>query len=124
MTTRGVFTSPASMASLRPKSDTIQPINPTSVLALPVEEPGLVAQAVYDEVFRAVCPVGYDWCRQKAVDPASLFDAPLLMLGPGNCFRDQVLDLCGSASRDAGHSPQAHRHAECECDHLRQDTDT
>jgi LysR family hydrogen peroxide-inducible transcriptional activator len=77
-----------------------------AVLALPIEEPGLVAQPVYDEVFRALCPVGYAWCKQKAIDPASLLDAPLLMLGPGNCFRDQVLDLCGSASREAGSSPQ------------------
>lgn len=77
-----------------------------AVVALPIDEPGLVVQAVYDEVFRALCPVGYAWCKQKSVDPASLLTAPLLMLGPGNCFRDQVLDLCTGASRDAGNSPQ------------------
>ena len=32
--------------------------------------------------------------------------SPLLMLGAGNCFRDQVLDLCATASRQSGISPQ------------------
>ncbi|MDK9724120.1 MAG: LysR substrate-binding domain-containing protein [Sterolibacteriaceae bacterium MAG5] len=68
-----------------------------AVLALPIEEPGLVAQPVYDEAFRVLVPVGHAWARQKAIDPAHLLDEPLLMLGRGNCFRDQVLDLCTQA---------------------------
>jgi LysR family hydrogen peroxide-inducible transcriptional activator len=77
-----------------------------AVVALPVDEPGLVAQPVYDEAFRVLFPVGYPWSKVKVIDAAWLMDAPLLMLGPGNCFRDQVLDLCAGASRDAGNSPQ------------------
>ena len=68
-----------------------------AVLALPIEEPGLVAQPVYDEAFRVLVPVGHPWVKQKAIDPAHLLDEPLLMLGRGNCFRDQVLDLCTQA---------------------------
>lgn len=68
-----------------------------AVLALPIEEPGLVAQPVYDEAFRVLVPVGHAWAKQKAIDPAHLLDEPLLMLGRGNCFRDQVLDLCTQA---------------------------
>ncbi len=68
-----------------------------AILALPVEEPGLVAQGIYDESFRALVPVGHPWVKARAVDPAELLDQPLLMLGRGNCFRDQVLDLCTRA---------------------------
>lgn len=65
-----------------------------AILALPVEEPWLVAQAVYDEQFRVLAPAGHPWARQKSVAAAALLDAPLLMLGAGNCFRDQVLEVC------------------------------
>jgi LysR family hydrogen peroxide-inducible transcriptional activator len=70
-----------------------------AILALPVDEPGLVAQAVYDENFCALVPVSHPWAKLKAVDPADLLDQPLLMLGRGNCFRDQVLDLCTRAGQ-------------------------
>jgi LysR family hydrogen peroxide-inducible transcriptional activator len=70
-----------------------------AVLALPVAEPGLVAQAVYDEQFRVLTPAGHPWTKKKSLAPAELLEEPLLMLGPGNCFRDQVLDLC---AREAG----------------------
>jgi len=68
-----------------------------AVLALPVQEPGLVAQPVYDEAFRVLVPAGHAWAQQQTVDAARLLDEPLLMLGRGNCFRDQVLDLCTRA---------------------------
>jgi LysR family hydrogen peroxide-inducible transcriptional activator len=68
-----------------------------AVLALPIAEPGLVAQAVYDEDFRVLVPVGHGWAKKKSVEPDELLGEPLLMLGRGNCFRDQVLDLCHAA---------------------------
>ncbi|MCK9282991.1 MAG: hydrogen peroxide-inducible genes activator [Rhodocyclaceae bacterium] len=74
-----------------------------AILALPVEEPGLVVQSVYDEQFRVLLPVASPLAKYKAIAPADLLDAPLLMLGAGNCFRDQVLDLCARA--EAGVSP-------------------
>ena len=75
------------------------------ILALPIEEPGLVAQPVYDEDLRVLFPAGHPQSRQKTIDPTTLLAEPLLMLGPGNCFRDQVLDLCARASHEAGQSP-------------------
>ncbi|MBI5861901.1 MAG: hydrogen peroxide-inducible genes activator [Rhodocyclales bacterium] len=74
------------------------------VLALPVNEPGLIAQAVYDEPFRLLLPAAHPWVKCKTIGTLQLLDEPLLMLGPGNCFRDQVLDLCARASH--GQSPQ------------------
>lgn len=74
------------------------------VLALPIAEPGIVAQPVYEEAFRTLVPVAHPWADLKSLRPAQLLDEPLLMLGAGNCFRDQVLDLCTRASH--GDSPQ------------------
>ena len=67
------------------------------VIALPLAEPGLVAQAVYDEAFRALVPAQHPWAKKRAIETARLLDEPLLLLGEGNCFRDQVLDLCARA---------------------------
>lgn len=71
------------------------------ILALPIVEPGLVAQPVYDEAFRVLLPVQHPWVRQKTITPTQLLDEPLLLLGAGNCFRDQVLDLCAQTTTDA-----------------------
>ena len=73
-----------------------------AVLALPAEEPGLVAQAVYDERFRVLLPVGSRLCALKRISAEELLGDQLLLLGPGNCFRDQVLDLCGRVEAGAG----------------------
>jgi LysR family transcriptional regulator, hydrogen peroxide-inducible genes activator len=70
-----------------------------AILALPVDEPGLVAQAVYDEDFRVLVPMSHPWAKLKSIDPGGLLQEPLLMLGRGNCFRDQVLDLCTRAGQ-------------------------
>jgi LysR family hydrogen peroxide-inducible transcriptional activator len=60
---------------------------------------------VYDEVFRLLCPADHPLARLKSVTAPQLLESQLLMLGPGNCFRDQVLDLCSLASKQAGASP-------------------
>ena len=73
------------------------------ILALPVEEPGIVAQPVYDEAFRALIPADHPWAKRKQIEPAQLLDEPLLMLGAGNCFRDQVMDLCARATGESPH---------------------
>ena len=73
------------------------------VVALPMAESGIVVQPVYDEAFRVLVPAGHPWQEKKAVEPSWLANEPFLMLGPGNCFRDQVLDLCaGVGDSSAG----------------------
>lgn len=64
------------------------------IVALPVDEPGLVARAVYDEPFRVVVPAGHPWVGQEAIAAERLDGQNLLLLGQGNCFRDQVLESC------------------------------
>ncbi len=64
------------------------------VIALPFAEPGLVAQAVYNEPFRVVVPSVHPWAVRSDVLPDELDGQNLLLLGQGNCFRDQVLESC------------------------------
>ncbi|HRD33903.1 MAG TPA: hydrogen peroxide-inducible genes activator [Rhodocyclaceae bacterium] len=64
------------------------------VISLPLDEAGIVAQPVYDEPFRVLLPVGHPWAELDQIEPDSLADDQLLLLGSGNCFRDQVLEVC------------------------------
>ncbi len=64
------------------------------VIALPFAEPGLVAQPVYEEPFRVVVPADHPWAMREAVIGDELDGQNLLLLGQGNCFRDQVLESC------------------------------
>lgn len=64
------------------------------ILSLPLEEPGIVAQPVYDEPFRVLMPADHPWTALSHIDPDTLADDQLLLLGAGNCFRDQVLEVC------------------------------
>lgn len=70
------------------------------ILALPLAMPGIVAQGLYDEYFRVVVPVDHPW--QEAVPPSALIGDQLLILGQGNCFRDQVLEACPQLSANSG----------------------
>jgi LysR family transcriptional regulator, hydrogen peroxide-inducible genes activator len=62
--------------------------------SLPLDEPGIVAQPVYDEPFRVLTPAQHPWAALERIDAARLADDQLLLLGAGNCFRDQVLEVC------------------------------
>lgn len=64
------------------------------VIALPFGEAGLVAQPVYEEPFRVVVPAGHPWVSRPDVAADELDGQNLLLLGQGNCFRDQVLESC------------------------------
>jgi LysR family hydrogen peroxide-inducible transcriptional activator len=64
------------------------------IISLPFTEPGIVAQPLYDEPFRVLLPARHPWVTQKEISPAMLADEQLLLLGAGNCFRDQVLEAC------------------------------
>jgi LysR family hydrogen peroxide-inducible transcriptional activator len=64
------------------------------VIALPFAEPGLVAQPVYEEPFRVVVPANHAWATRTDVVADELNGESLLLLGQGNCFRDQVLESC------------------------------
>ena len=64
------------------------------IIALPFTEAGLVAQAVYDEAFRVIVPATHAWSERQSVQSDELDGEHLLLLGHGNCFRDQGLESC------------------------------
>jgi len=76
------------------------------VVALPFEQAGVETVALYDEPFRAVAPMGHPWDVRDAISPQELGAENVLLLGPGHCFRDQVLTACpdcaGAALEGAG----------------------
>lgn len=72
------------------------------IISLPFEEAGVVAQPVYEEPFRVLMPADHPWTAERAIDPQHLADDQLLLLGAGNCFRDQVLEVCPSCRNIGG----------------------
>jgi LysR family hydrogen peroxide-inducible transcriptional activator len=64
------------------------------VLALPFAPPGTVTWPVYDEEFVVAMPLEHAWTERSAIKAAELGKENVLLLGPGNCFRDQVLAAC------------------------------
>lgn len=71
------------------------------IISLPFEEAGVVAQPVYDEPFRVLIPADHPWTKEERVSAEQLAEDQLLLLGAGNCFRDQVLEAC-PACRNIG----------------------
>ena len=79
-----------------------------AILSLPYADAGIATQAVYDEPFRVVMPTSHAWSGKTKISAAQLCHENLLLLGAGNCFRDQVLQTCAGAKRGgASHMQQA-----------------
>lgn len=64
------------------------------IVALPYDVTGLSTWPLYDESFVVVMPQQHAWTAREQIDANDLADENLLLLGPGHCFRDQVLALC------------------------------
>lgn len=64
------------------------------LISLPFDEPGILTRAVYDEPFSVLLPSHHPWAGQASVPPEQLGGEDVLLLGPGHCFRDQVLEVC------------------------------
>jgi len=47
-------------------------------------------------------PADHPWNAEREIDPQHLADDQLLLLGAGNCFRDQVLEVCPSCRNIGG----------------------
>lgn len=70
-----------------------------AILSLPFEEPGMVIRPIYDEPFQVALPLDHAWRDRTAIPPEDLGNEPVLLLGAGNCFRDQVLQVCPALAR-------------------------
>lgn len=69
------------------------------MIALPFDEPAIVTQALYDEPFKVVIPVGHPWKKKKLIDSRQLASEKVLLPHAGHCFRQQVLNSCPELSR-------------------------
>ncbi len=69
------------------------------ILSLPFEEPGIATEAIYEEPFVVLMPAGHRLERKQQVATSDLSHEDLLLLGPGHCFRDQVLRACPECNR-------------------------
>ncbi len=72
------------------------------VISLPFEIPGIVTRPVYDEPFMLALPGTHPWNAKKMIDPLELAGESVLLLGHGNCFRDQVLEVCPACNTAGG----------------------
>jgi LysR family transcriptional regulator, hydrogen peroxide-inducible genes activator len=72
------------------------------VVAEPFEQPGIVTLQVYDEPFCVALPAGHPFALQSTINPDQVAGENLLLLGNGNCFRDQVVQACPHLSEPGG----------------------
>ena len=68
----------------------------TAIVALPVSEPSLHEQPLFDEEFVLVRPL--EDADKPVPNPETLRKMRLLLLEEGHCFRDQALSFCEMSS--------------------------
>ncbi len=78
-----------------------------AILALPISQPGLMMQPLYDEDFVAAVPADHPISQHDNIIREQLKDEPMLLLGSGHCFRDQILDFCSDIARSEDFSKKA-----------------
>ena len=64
------------------------------IISTPFEQPGVTLEVLYREPFTVVLPKNHRLSRKKQVRADDLVEDTLLLLKSGNCFRDQVMDVC------------------------------
>jgi LysR family hydrogen peroxide-inducible transcriptional activator len=79
-----------------------------AIVALPVDLHGLSAWPLYDEEFVVVLPRQHRWAQESALPAKKLAEEHLLLLGPGHCFRDQVIAVCPKCVDAEGDGPRPH----------------
>lgn len=72
------------------------------IVALPFNEPDVVILPLYDEPFVVLLPKNHALSQHQAISSEMLSTDNLLMLGPGHCFRDQVLAACPNILNSIG----------------------
>lgn len=64
------------------------------IVADPFDEPGTDFYPLYDEPFVVAVPQDHPWHKRTSLKSSELSSQSVLLLTPGNCFRDQVLAAC------------------------------
>lgn len=71
------------------------------ILALPFDAPSVQTEVCYQEELVVVVPAQHPWRRRASIRAEELGRENVLLLGPGHCFRDQVLRLCPDLAQTA-----------------------
>jgi len=71
------------------------------IVAEPFQHPGIVTLPLYDEPFVALLPSAHPKVEKDILTSSDFKHEALLLLGSGNCFRDQLLDACPALSPHA-----------------------
>ena len=70
------------------------------IISTPFEQPGVNMEVLYKEPFTVVLPKKHRLSAKKQIKADDLIDETLLLLKSGNCFRDQVMDVCPACKSD------------------------
>ncbi len=73
-----------------------------AILSNPFEEPGIVTELLYKEAFQVALPTGHPLTKKKKLKASDLLDDTMLLLKAGNCFRDQIIELCPNCVNPLG----------------------
>ncbi len=73
------------------------------IVSNPFKEPGVDTRIMYKEPFVVVVPISHELASTDTVHSRSLESETVLLLGHGNCFRDQVLAGCPGCEAGAEH---------------------
>ena len=79
------------------------------VISLPFALPGILTEALYEEPFAVLMPHGHPLEDCPAIEPRALAREEVLLLGPGHCFRDQVLQACPDCNRTSRNADNIQR---------------
>lgn len=64
------------------------------LLALPVAEPGMEIEVLFDEPFVTAMPASHPLCDKTSITMQDLAGEELLLLAEGHCLRQQALAVC------------------------------
>lgn len=64
------------------------------IIALPFTEADVVTQHLYEEPFVVSLPGQHPLASENSIQSNDLANENVMLLGPGHCFRDQILEAC------------------------------
>jgi len=66
------------------------------IVALPFPEADVITKILYEEPFVVSLPANHRLAKQESISSAELANENVMLLGPGHCFRDQIIKACPS----------------------------
>lgn len=65
-----------------------------AIIALPFRDAGVTVVPLYREPFVVLLPASHPLAAKQAIGRGALANENVLLLGPGHCFREQVVEAC------------------------------